>query len=272
MRPAPAGTITLTPSDQPSGVAWTRWSLDGGASSTARRWPSRSPTGTHELSYRSADLAGNVEQTRSVTFQVRPKVVTRLSGDDRYKTAAAIARGGWDPSGYGTWPGVTHAIVVCGEVGKESDAVSAVGLSGVYDAPILLTRTWSMPGATYVALKEMARANPGLMLHIVGGTRSVSSDIRTELSFISGVGGVDRLGGADRYRDQREGGPPGHLGRRHRRCTRCSCLLRREDGCLLRRAGGRSCILRSAHAHAGREDVERATVYQGGAQQPHARG
>ncbi len=63
-----AATITLSPADAHSGVALTRWTLDGapgtGTAVTA------SGDGTHTLSYASVDAAGNAEATKTVSFVI----------------------------------------------------------------------------------------------------------------------------------------------------------------------------------------------------------
>lgn len=64
-----AAEITLSPGDGVSGVAWTRWSLDGApvVEGTSLRV---SEPGTHVLELRSCDVAGNEEDTVTVPFTV----------------------------------------------------------------------------------------------------------------------------------------------------------------------------------------------------------
>jgi photosystem II stability/assembly factor-like uncharacterized protein len=71
-----SATILLSPSDALSGVASTRYVLDGvpGTGTTV----STKVAGAHTLSYRSTDAAGNSESTHTVFFYVVPKVATRL--------------------------------------------------------------------------------------------------------------------------------------------------------------------------------------------------
>ncbi len=64
-----SATVTLSPSDAESGVAFTKWSLDGGAWTTGTT-VNTSALGTHILEFYSVDAAGNVEQTHSVSFDV----------------------------------------------------------------------------------------------------------------------------------------------------------------------------------------------------------
>jgi putative cell wall-binding protein/photosystem II stability/assembly factor-like uncharacterized protein len=66
-----SATITLTPTDPSpgSGVASTRWSLDGGGSGTGTT-VNVSAEGDWTLRFSSADVAGNREETRTATFAV----------------------------------------------------------------------------------------------------------------------------------------------------------------------------------------------------------
>jgi len=194
------GTIHLTATDADSGVASTRWRLGSGAAVEGTSVAVPTVIGTYVLQWSSTDFAGNVETTRQATFTVAAKAVVRIGGDDRYDVAVGTARRGWDPEGNGEWPGVKHVILACGETGAEADPLSAAGLAGIYDAPVLLVRSASMPPSTRSAIIEMAENNPGLKVHIVGGTGSVPDARFTELKSIPGINQTaDRLAGADRY-------------------------------------------------------------------------
>ena len=67
---AKTATITLTASDDLSGVASTEYRLQGAASWTAYGAPFPAPAGASTYEYRSTDVAGNVE-TPAKTFLVR---------------------------------------------------------------------------------------------------------------------------------------------------------------------------------------------------------
>ena len=68
-----SATVRLTPTDSSSGVSSTTWTLDGKAGSG--KTVTTSVIGTHTLTYRSTDVAGNAEAPHTVTFTVaqRPK-------------------------------------------------------------------------------------------------------------------------------------------------------------------------------------------------------
>ena len=86
-------TVTLSATDTQSGVAYTEYSLDGGAwtrgTSVAIAVPRKSSLATvHTLAYRSADVAGNVEATQLGT------------GEDRHHEARHDQQRHWrDPEG-----------------------------------------------------------------------------------------------------------------------------------------------------------------------------
>lgn len=110
---------------------------------------------------------------------------TRIAGDDRFETAAAIA---------GTWPaGVAVAYVASGR--DFPDALAAAARSGVYDAPVLLTEPTSVPSATASALTRLRPAR----IVVVGGTTAVSSSVMSTLATYATSGGVTRVAGDTRY-------------------------------------------------------------------------
>lgn len=118
----------------------------------------------------------------------------RMGGWDRYDVAVNIAA-----DVYPGWKGVKHVIVTSGEDRAAADPLAAAGLAGAYRAPVLLTRALTLNGYTSTAIAAIARANPGLRVHIVGGTGSVSAATARQIAVIPGVASVDRVAGADRY-------------------------------------------------------------------------
>ncbi len=70
-----AVTVSLSATDSGSGVAWTQFSLDGGAFQAGTQVVVAAPVdgsndGIHVIAYRSADLAGNVEADRTATVRI----------------------------------------------------------------------------------------------------------------------------------------------------------------------------------------------------------
>ncbi len=160
--------------------------------------PATAFDGTDSFVYRAFDGRAWSGQA-TVTIVVTPVSagVTRIAGADRYVVAANMAKQGWyeDDS---SWSGLRNVIVACGESGKEADPLAAGGLAGVYDAPVLLTKTASLPSSTKNTIAAIAAANPSVTVHIVGGTASVPDAVKRTLDSIPKVS-VTRVAGADRY-------------------------------------------------------------------------
>ena len=108
--------------------------------------------------------------------------VDRVSGLDRYRTAAVIAQE-WESSD----------VVFLASGMDYPDALSAAAAAGVEDAPVLLTRQHGLPGAT---MNELERLDP-TTVYIIGGEVAVS---KTAAEQAGEYGDVVRLGGLDRYR------------------------------------------------------------------------
>ena len=100
-------------------------------------------------------------------------------GSDRYETASIIASN----------MDYSSAILVNGL--SIVDGLSASGLSGTLNAPILLTQKNNIPSST---LARLTQANT---IYIVGGNGVVSTDIEKYLQNMNKS--VVRLGGSDRY-------------------------------------------------------------------------
>lgn len=133
-------------------------------------------------------------------FALAPPAVTRAGGTSRYLTAEQVARKGWDPDGDKSWTDVTDIIIANGEAGKEADPVTAAGLAGAYDAPLLLTQASVLPNATKRVITEIAAKNPGVQIHVIGGTTVVPDARWNNIKAIKGVNPVlDRIAGKNRY-------------------------------------------------------------------------
>ncbi len=155
-------------------------------------------SGIDTFAYRAFD-GTTFSVPATVTVTVKPAgTVTRIPGSDRYAVTANMARKGWRNTD-GSWD-CTHVIVACGEDRAMADPLAAAGLAGVYHAPILLTKSATVPYATKKVLGEIAARNPRLRVHLVGGTLSVPDARWTDIRRIAGVSGIkDRITGSDRY-------------------------------------------------------------------------
>jgi putative cell wall-binding protein/spore germination protein YaaH len=114
------------------------------------------------------------------------KVTVRLSGADRYATAAAVSR-----SSFGS--GVPVAYVATGT--SYPDALAGGPAAARGGGPMLLTMRNELPSAT---ASELARLRPAKIV-ILGGTSAVSASVANRLAGYATSGAVSRLAGADRY-------------------------------------------------------------------------
>jgi len=194
-------SITLAATDAHSGVSATYWRLGtSGAFTSGASVPVPSAVGSYSVQYYSVDAVGNSESVRTATFEVTAVPVTRVAGDDRYDTAVELARAGWDEDGSLAWEGVDHVIIANGESGREADPIGAAGLAGAYDAPVLLTQGSRLPSSTRKAITEIAKANPGVRVHLIGGTSVVPDARWTDIRKIPGVSQTKhRVYGSTRY-------------------------------------------------------------------------
>lgn len=130
------------------------------------------------------DAAGNSVAPTSWTFTTG-KSVPRVTGSDRYATAAAV-------SGLAFAPGVPVVYIATGTA--YPDALAGGPAARVGNGPLLLTAPTAIPSAT---LAELGRLKPGRIV-ILGGPGVVSAGVERDLrTFTSGT--VARLAGTDRY-------------------------------------------------------------------------
>ncbi len=114
-------------------------------------------------------------------------VTEGVAGADRYATAIEICQE--------TFPtGSSTVIIATGQ--NFPDALSAAGIAGACDAPILLTPSTSLaPGLT----AEIARLG-ATKAYVIGGTTAVSADVHGAVrAALSGSKEIERLAGANRY-------------------------------------------------------------------------
>jgi putative cell wall-binding protein len=110
--------------------------------------------------------------------------INRISGQNRFDTACAIAQQGW-PNGSAT------CILAYGY--DYSDSLVATPLAKKYDAPILLTESAALTSSTRQTLLDLKTKN----VIIIGGTGVISSDVDIELKSM-GIS-TNRIFGADKY-------------------------------------------------------------------------
>ncbi|WP_109472607.1 cell wall-binding repeat-containing protein [Ornithinimicrobium cavernae] len=124
--------------------------------------------------------------------------VTRVSGSNRYETAANIA---------GRFTGeVDHLYVATGET--YADALAASAVAGAQGEPVLLVQQDHIPAATAERLSELDVAS----ITVLGGAGAVSDEVVTSLE--AHADEVVRVAGQDRYAtaaalSEKLGGPDG---------------------------------------------------------------
>ena len=127
----------------------------------------------------SKDVKLKARWTRASAAQLK-----RLGGADRYDTMARIVTEAYPKT-------AQTVLVASGE--NYPDALAASGLSGVLDAPVVLTASGSLSPQ---AASQLKRLHPKRIV-IVGGTNAVSQRVQLRLKDYAPA--VERLGGSDRY-------------------------------------------------------------------------
>ena len=112
-------------------------------------------------------------------------VASRVSGIDRYATAAAVSAIWHDP-------GVPVAFIATGT--GFADALAGSSAAAALKAPLLLVRPGAIPDATAAELQRLAPQS----IYVLGGTGVVSAAVATQLDAYT-TGFVRRLAGPDRY-------------------------------------------------------------------------
>lgn len=111
--------------------------------------------------------------------------VQRLSGDDRYATAVAIARA--------AYPSSDEVVLVSGQQSSLVDGLVAGPFARSRNAPVLLTEQGGLPDATVAELERRAPSTAW----VIGGTGVVHTAVLRELQDMGMT--VHRLAGDDRY-------------------------------------------------------------------------
>ncbi|MGM0896950.1 MAG: cell wall-binding repeat-containing protein [Bacillota bacterium] len=107
----------------------------------------------------------------------------RLSGENRYETAIAVSKQGWDSAD----------TVVIARGDQYADALTAAPLADQYEAPILLTRSNSL----VTGLAEEIERLGATKAIVLGGTGAIAGSVETDLGDLGLE--VTRLGGKTRY-------------------------------------------------------------------------
>ncbi|WP_348788371.1 cell wall-binding repeat-containing protein [Leifsonia sp. NPDC080035] len=145
--------------------------------------------GMHLVTAVSRYGANSASATTTAAVQVGSVSSRRLSGLDRYATAAAVSQAGFPDS---STP-VKTVYIASGE--NFPDALVAGPAAAAEGGPVLLTKPTTLPT---VIGTEVQRLNPGKVI-IVGGTGAVSAGVEKSLRTLLPDATVERRQGADRY-------------------------------------------------------------------------
>lgn len=168
--------------DSPSSVVWSS-SNPSVASVDANGVVKALKKGTSTISARY----NAITYTCTVKVSVR---YTELSGITRYVTGTAAA--------LDAYPDGSDGVIIASGM-NFPDALSATGLAGLLDYPILLTDPYSLPGEVGVAIDALKGDRNDFTVVISGGTSAVSDTVKNQLTALCGSGSVSRLSGGDRF-------------------------------------------------------------------------
>ncbi len=121
-------------------------------------------------------------------FIVNTATTKRIFGETRIHTAVEISKEGW-PNG------LSHSerAVIIARADNPADALSAAGLVGVKDAPILLTYPNRLDSIT---VNEIRRLNAA-KIYVLGGPAAISYTVENQLKELGIT--VQRISGSDRF-------------------------------------------------------------------------
>lgn len=147
----------------------------------------------------SVAIASGTETVRDITLApaLASVVPQRVSAANRFSGSAAIARNAFDadPGTSGTQWNVRNIVIASGEDRAAADPLSAAGLCGVLDAPLLLVHSASVDAEVEKVVREIAAASPEpVKVYIVGGLNSVPDARFTELQqAVGGAGTIQKV-------------------------------------------------------------------------------
>ena len=130
---------------------------------------------------------GSYVGSTSATFNILEKAaaqIERVAGNASADTAAAIAAASWGEDETSEW-----AILVRDD--DFADAMSATGLAGALNAPIVLTDRYGLSDAAKQTIESLQVKN----VYIIGGRGAMPGDFESELAAVGVTGTVERIFG-----------------------------------------------------------------------------
>jgi putative cell wall-binding protein len=128
----------------------------------------------------------------------------RVSGDNRYETAAEISRLMWDQVSsryWGSGQGPQHIVVANGK--NPADALAGGSLAAQLGGIMLLTESDYLPKETRAEIVRVTEAlywgDYTVTVWVLGGSNAVSEAVFDDIAGIRNVDVVNRISGATRY-------------------------------------------------------------------------
>lgn len=144
-------------------------------------------------------LPGEVGRYR---LTVAKGIARRVSGGNRYSTAAEVSRLTWSNTGLASWGagnGPTSVVVAGGE--DAAGALAGSVLAAANGTSLLLTPATTLSPETRSEIGRLGRsrrvAGERLTVYLIGPTATVSSAVESSLRSLPEVGAVIRLAGAN---------------------------------------------------------------------------
>lgn len=137
------------------------------------------------------EFANGLVNAKSAVLAVASEdaLFERLAGDYVVNTMDEIVSKGFLSDTYADKTGSDTVIVAT--MDAYYDALTAAGLAGIKDCPILLTNPSSLTDETAQLIRELGATKA----YVVGGTAAVSENVEQQIAEIPGVNEVERLWG-----------------------------------------------------------------------------
>jgi len=124
-----------------------------------------------------------LEEAQTETLSMDNKEISRIFGDNRYKTAIEISKSHWDTSEY----------VVLSRADEYADALAGTNLAVALEAPLLLTQTSRLNQDTLIEIKRLDTKK----VMLLGGESAISENVENALHD-EGIK-TERIAGPNRY-------------------------------------------------------------------------
>jgi putative cell wall-binding protein len=191
LTPYYAVKYTVGPGGTLSGTS-TQSILSGGSATKVTAVPS---AGYHFVKWSdgvttAARTDANIKADKSVSASFASNY-TRFSGTDRFATAIKASQAAFSTGG-------CSAVVIATGL-NYPDALSAAGLAGTANAPILLVSGDALRADVKAEIQRVTQGKASFKVYIMGSTAAVSAKMEASISSALTGESIERLAGANRY-------------------------------------------------------------------------